>query len=128
MTVYICLYILIPCIITYIFFFFNDTATTEIYTLSLHDALPISERWHGPTDGVRGWCVMRISVLVLLAVVGATPGLAQTPSHGSWRDAVRQLRTAPQARLTRPRPPAAAIATSLVHPSEPNDRLPPDPQ
>src|SRR5437867_9595639 len=25
-----------------IFFFFNDTATTEIYTLSLHDALPIS--------------------------------------------------------------------------------------
>src|SRR2546428_8037745 len=27
---------------TVIFFFFNDTATTEIYTLSLHDALPIS--------------------------------------------------------------------------------------
>src|SRR3712207_7412954 len=26
----------------HIFFFFNDTATTEIYTLSLHDALPIS--------------------------------------------------------------------------------------
>src|SRR5258708_24252138 len=31
--------------ITALFFFFNDTATTEIYTLSLHDALPIlSER------------------------------------------------------------------------------------
>src|SRR3712207_8978060 len=29
------------------FFFFNDTATTEIYTLSLHDALPISSSW-GP--------------------------------------------------------------------------------
>src|SRR4029079_19837954 len=28
------------------FFFFNDTATTEIYTLSLHDALPI---WCGPS-------------------------------------------------------------------------------
>src|SRR2546428_14182771 len=28
----------------FIFFFFNDTATTEIYTLSLHDALPISQR------------------------------------------------------------------------------------
>src|SRR5256885_10692951 len=27
-----------------VFFFFNDTATTEIYTLSLHDALPISIR------------------------------------------------------------------------------------
>src|SRR2546426_9368302 len=34
-----------------LFFFFNDTATTEIYTLSLHDALPI---WYGfisPDDG-----------------------------------------------------------------------------
>src|SRR2546430_6608331 len=29
-------------ILTFSFFFFNDTATTEIYTLSLHDALPIS--------------------------------------------------------------------------------------
>src|SRR5437588_8665907 len=28
----------------FFFFFFNDTATTEIYTLSLHDALPISHR------------------------------------------------------------------------------------
>src|SRR5258708_19703728 len=28
-------------------FFFNDTATTEIYTLSLHDALPISDVRHG---------------------------------------------------------------------------------
>src|SRR2546427_5888813 len=28
--------------VVYLFFFFNDTATTEIYTLSLHDALPIS--------------------------------------------------------------------------------------
>src|SRR2546422_10068329 len=31
---------------TLFFFFFNDTATTEIYTLSLHDALPIS--WAAP--------------------------------------------------------------------------------
>src|SRR5260370_3320932 len=37
----VCL-ILIPTTILIIFFFFNDTATTEIYTLSLHDALPIS--------------------------------------------------------------------------------------
>src|SRR5256886_13237065 len=28
-------------LVSYFFFFFNDTATTEIYTLSLHDALPI---------------------------------------------------------------------------------------
>src|SRR5215204_7725733 len=31
------------------FFFFNDTATTEIYTLSLHDALPI---WHCPAPPI----------------------------------------------------------------------------
>src|SRR5215475_15828420 len=30
-----------------VFFFFNDTATTEIYTLSLHDALPICELIRG---------------------------------------------------------------------------------
>src|SRR5471030_3372624 len=46
------------------FFFFNDTATTEIYTLSLHDALPISPRlsvrrdtfthgWQAPATGDR---------------------------------------------------------------------------
>src|SRR2546425_3569191 len=37
----------------FFFFFFNDTATTEIYTLSLHDALPISAgalRRHRPRD------------------------------------------------------------------------------
>src|SRR5258708_19855243 len=33
----------------FIFFFFNDTATTEIYTLSLHDALPIC----GISRGIR---------------------------------------------------------------------------
>src|SRR5256885_17239454 len=36
-------------VLYFFFFFFNDTATTEIYTLSLHDALPIS------TDGARPW-------------------------------------------------------------------------
>src|ERR1035437_10574355 len=33
------------------FFFFNDTATTEIYTLSLHDALPICSGGSGATGG-----------------------------------------------------------------------------
>src|SRR4029453_19616939 len=33
-----------------IFFFFNDTATTEIYTLSLHDALPIWPELAGDAD------------------------------------------------------------------------------
>ena len=33
-------------------FFFNDTATTEIYTLSLHDALPISSSFIGTIKDV----------------------------------------------------------------------------
>src|SRR5208283_5050766 len=37
--------------ISLFFFFFNDTATTEIYTLSLHDALPIGpDRLRGPSQ------------------------------------------------------------------------------
>src|SRR2546427_11599036 len=40
---------------SFIFFFFNDTATTEIYTLSLHDALPISKvRAHLAAAASRG--------------------------------------------------------------------------
>src|SRR3712207_8240331 len=38
----------------FIFFFFNDTATTEIYTLSLHDALPISKLEGGAARLVSG--------------------------------------------------------------------------
>src|SRR5260370_11151917 len=34
------------------FFFFNDTATTEIYTLSLHDALPIFIFWWSPPGDI----------------------------------------------------------------------------
>src|ERR1039457_7408580 len=41
-------YFLVVCLV----FFFNDTATTEIYTLSLHDALPISMRQFGSLANV----------------------------------------------------------------------------
>src|SRR5258708_33201433 len=51
------------------FFFFNDTATTEIYTLSLHDALPIcalrgclrgmKSSLHTPTASRSAWAVRR---------------------------------------------------------------------
>src|SRR2546426_12632162 len=55
-----CLIILIRLTRRFFFFFFNDTATTEIYTLSLHDALPISQsprrsaRRRSRRAGVRG--------------------------------------------------------------------------
>src|SRR2546430_12289615 len=41
------------------FFFFNDTATTEIYTLSLHDALPISSACHSCS-----WDLPEISIVL----------------------------------------------------------------
>src|SRR2546430_12581810 len=42
---------------SFFFFFFNDTATTEIYTLSLHDALPIFQPapWRRGQDPVGGF-------------------------------------------------------------------------
>src|ERR1041385_9437464 len=55
-----------PVIITHrVFFFFNETATTEIYTLSLHDALPISRASSScvlsrATDMVRVWSLKEI--------------------------------------------------------------------
>src|SRR5256885_7873286 len=42
-------------LLTLYFFFFNDTATTEIYTLSLHDALPISDVYEGAPSPVVGF-------------------------------------------------------------------------
>src|SRR3989449_3721184 len=39
-------------VVRILFFFFNDTATTEIYTLSLHDALPIYQGGRGLIAGV----------------------------------------------------------------------------
>src|SRR3712207_7767852 len=46
------------------YFFFNDTATTEIYTLSLHDALPILG-WMAL--GASGQVVAQVAVLAVLA-------------------------------------------------------------
>src|SRR6266540_7033717 len=50
------------------FFFFNDTATTEIYTLSLHDALPICGLLFGETDLVRAGCLV-VAVPVVAAII-----------------------------------------------------------
>src|SRR2546426_3599707 len=50
---------LFPCFLTFSFFFFNDTATTEIYTLSLHDALPISSTAQADNREARITCWLR---------------------------------------------------------------------
>ena len=52
-----------------VFFFFNDTATTEIYTLSLHDALPISVAYRSFFNSVCVRCKERIRNLYALDTV-----------------------------------------------------------
>src|SRR3712207_6869433 len=54
-------------------FFFNDTATTEIYTLSLHDALPISK-----SNGI-GLAGLRERI----TVAGGTLKISSAPSRGT---------------------------------------------
>src|SRR2546430_6883161 len=54
-------------LIYYLFFFFNDTATTEIYTLSLHDALPISI-WRERSWS--RWAIVVFWIAQLAAAVG----------------------------------------------------------
>src|SRR3712207_6978946 len=51
------------------FFFFNDTATTEIYTLSLHDALPISSKWFaiGMAIATSAW-IFHVAALALAPI------------------------------------------------------------
>ena len=59
-----------------IFFFFNDTATTEIYTLSLHDALPISVlRW--PNGAILNFTVSSDAALCQTLHVLASNGWAK---------------------------------------------------
>src|SRR5258707_14019394 len=79
------------------FFFFNDTATTEIYTLSLHDALPISRGLLGahPDAGAR---------LLLLAAAGwrgRSEGTRLNSSHANISYAVFCLKRKEDMRLDR---------------------------
>src|SRR2546428_6929435 len=51
-----------------VFFFFNDTATTEIYTLSLHDALPISALVRNITEQARKNADREAKKIIALAI------------------------------------------------------------
>src|SRR5438477_10426029 len=67
-------------------FFFNDTATTEIYTLSLHDALPIC-RLVAPTGIVQAAAPAAISELVLNQLDEDCPELEVALRFAKpWRD------------------------------------------
>src|SRR6266540_6917199 len=79
------------------FFFFNDTATTEIYTLSLHDALPISSSVTWPyTSGSRSPKRLRFGPCRTSTRIGREPFSAGVGSLtvAHWRGS-RGGRTAP---------------------------------
>src|SRR5260221_12216076 len=67
------------------FFFFNDTATTEIYTLSLHDALPIClcAKCYGRDLGRGGLINLGEAVGVIAAQSIGEPGTQRSEEHTS---------------------------------------------
>src|SRR5258705_8911323 len=82
-----------PC---FFFFFFNDTATTEIYTLSLHDALPIFA-----TGGLYHWLFREVSVE--WAQINQMPWISRFDSAPMLKDSLE---------------PSLLIARSEEHTSE----------
>src|SRR2546430_17558266 len=111
------------------FFFFNDTATTEIYTLSLHDALPIWEPAH--RFGRR-----RVTALIAAEWGGAAwansvtvePVAALSPAAGQVCSAVPPpLSVTPKPRRGSPPPPPPQTrppptGTALTRPPPPRTR------
>src|SRR5689334_25140408 len=73
-------------------FFFNDTASTEIYTLSLHDALPISSCANGPLEK---WGTQTMAWadddMAIVAEMAAEAGVA-LPQAGVNREICRVLK------------------------------------
>src|SRR2546429_5274729 len=97
-------------------FFFNDTATTEIYTLSLHDALPISQsvrhQFH-PTGAIPE-TILRPTPAPLSLSPAAPAATARSRSH---------VRTPPH----RVHSPSAAFPkTSALRPQTPDTAPPPN--
>src|SRR3989442_14539027 len=101
-----------------IFFFFNDTATTEIYTLSLHDALPI----YVPRQGhQRRLPAARRDARHRGGVRGLPRPLRGVPCLLPWPHLHRQ----PAWLRGRPREPAALPRGGHARATRPQDRTPP---
>src|SRR2546422_8880120 len=70
-----------------LFFFFNDTATTEIYTLSLHDALPICRRPRSPSTRRGSARASRRAASIRVAPPARAPLPAASSHRGCGRSA-----------------------------------------
>src|SRR2546422_5494615 len=92
------------------FFFFNDTATTEIYTLSLHDALPISGPGALPRARRRGGCAREPRPL------GDRKSTRLNSSHGYISYAVFCLKKKKQYVLIRS-PQSSTTPSTTRHPT-----------
>src|SRR5256885_6307368 len=80
----------------FFFFFFNDTATTEIYTLSLHDALPISTDSAAARRRSRSESLMRRSTSYRATISGhdgASSNIAGCPSTGRSEEHTSELQS-----------------------------------
>src|SRR2546422_11378309 len=88
----------IPSCLFFFFFFFNDTATTEIYTLSLHDALPILGCLALPRRGVAP--VGLGTALALLALAIDRKSTRLNSSHGYISYAVFCLKKKKKTKIT----------------------------
>src|SRR6185437_13588461 len=94
----------------FFFFFFNDTATTEIYTLSLHDALPIwwcsARRRPGSSGGSKfGW-----EVADGKPVTAPDAEVAAPRDHGGGGAAVRHAHVQRRAHGDRPEVGSGVVA------------------
>src|SRR5690349_22112709 len=77
---------------TFFFFFFNDTATTEIYTLSLHDALPILPHSAGEIPvGCADACERRIHAPESIHRPAKAGGTTRSEEHTSELQSRRDL-------------------------------------
>src|SRR2546430_10941274 len=99
------------------FFFFNDTATTEIYTLSLHDALPCAA-----TRGARGAEALR--GLAFHAAVGSEHGALQARARRNRHPHRRAVGPVDAAHTDRPR--VFLAATHAVAVCRPGRAVPRD--
>src|SRR2546422_4517937 len=102
------------------FFFFNDTATTEIYTLSLHDALPICVRQEAPEVGDAQVRELDGAVLALLERA-EDPACGRSEEHTSELQSrlhlVCRLLLEKKKNHASPRPPENALS---VRPAPPH--------
>src|SRR5215813_1370923 len=100
------------------FFFFNDTATTEIYTLSLHDALPIWCSCLSPHDRPDAADRRQASVIAERLPRAVAAGKRRTAAGQRWQMGLELLRPSEPSRHTSVGgrvSQAAAISTGSVH-------------